>query len=79
MSLVAVEAAKNITGKATLGSGVGLVASEALTEIGIIDRIGEHAIAIGAICTMITCAVFVISNVVGIYFKWREANKQTRS
>ena len=66
-----VDAIRNITGLMTVGGGTAVGAD----RLGMMDTLSQNAIAIGALCTMITCTVFVITGIYGMYLKHKQTDR----
>lgn len=63
-----IDAVRNVSGLSTVATGSAIGAEQTTT----MQILSENAIAIGAICTMVTCAVFVITGVWGLVLKHRQ-------
>lgn len=71
-----VSAVRDATGMMTIGGGAAIGVEKATT----MQILSENAVAIGALCTMITCFVFVVTGIWGLVLKHKstEAYVQKR-
>lgn len=60
-----VEAVRDATGMMAIGGGAAISVEKATT----MQILSENAVAIGALCTMVTCLVFVVTGIWGLVLK----------
>lgn len=65
-----IDAVRNMSGLSTVTTGSAITVGQNPT----VQLLSENAIAIGAVCTMITCTVFVITGIWGLVLKHKQTD-----